>query len=132
MALYAGPFFCALSFAAYLFAAIYVDEDRKKVEMAIKSKHSHTEYPRLRLQSLIIFQLEFSEGQMAAGAQNLVANTQVPNNENVENGSDEEPSKTSQQVPSSQQSLSQNNKNLIGYANPLIQASAASGSNSTN
>lgn len=37
-ALYAGPFFAALSFAAYLFAAIYIDEDKKKVEIAIKSK----------------------------------------------------------------------------------------------
>lgn len=36
-ALYAGPFFAALSFAAYLFAAIYVDEDRKKVDDYIKS-----------------------------------------------------------------------------------------------
>ena len=37
-ALYAGPFFAALSFAAYLFAAIYVDDDRKKVDDYIKSK----------------------------------------------------------------------------------------------
>lgn len=40
-ALYAGPFFAAVSFAAYLFAAIYVDEDRKKVELYIKSKLFH-------------------------------------------------------------------------------------------
>ena len=32
VALYAGPFFAALSFAAYLFAAIYVCEDKKKVD----------------------------------------------------------------------------------------------------
>lgn len=37
-ALYAGPFFAALSFAAYLFAGIYVDEDKKKVDDYIKSK----------------------------------------------------------------------------------------------
>jgi hypothetical protein len=38
VALYAGPFFAALSFAAYLFTAIYVEEDKKKVDAAIKSK----------------------------------------------------------------------------------------------
>lgn len=32
VALYAGPFFAALSFAAYLFAAIYVVEDKKEVD----------------------------------------------------------------------------------------------------
>jgi hypothetical protein len=37
-ALYAGPFFAAASFAAYLFTAIYVEEDKKKVELYIKSK----------------------------------------------------------------------------------------------
>ncbi len=37
-ALYAGPVFAMLSFAAYLFAAIYVEEDKKKVELIIKSK----------------------------------------------------------------------------------------------
>lgn len=36
MALYAGPVFALLSFAAYLFAAIYVEEDKKKVELIIK------------------------------------------------------------------------------------------------
>ena len=37
-ALYAGPFFAALSFATYLFGAIYIDEDKKKVLEAVKSK----------------------------------------------------------------------------------------------
>jgi len=35
-ALYAGPFFALLSFGAYLFAAIYVEEDKKNVEIAVK------------------------------------------------------------------------------------------------
>ena len=39
IALYAGPFFAAISFACYLFAAIYVVEDKKKVDILIKSKH---------------------------------------------------------------------------------------------
>jgi uncharacterized membrane protein YcaP (DUF421 family) len=34
--LYAGPFFAALSFAAYLFTAIYVAEDKKDVDNYIK------------------------------------------------------------------------------------------------
>ncbi len=37
-ALYAGPVFAVLSFAGYLFAALYVEEDKKKVELIIKSK----------------------------------------------------------------------------------------------
>jgi len=37
-ALYAGPFFAALSFGAYLFAAIYVESDKKEVDMYIKKK----------------------------------------------------------------------------------------------
>ena len=37
-ALYAGPFFALLSFGAYLFAAIYVEEDKKNVEIAVKSE----------------------------------------------------------------------------------------------
>jgi hypothetical protein len=37
-ALYSGPFFAALSFAAYLFAAIYIEDDKKLVEEFIKSK----------------------------------------------------------------------------------------------
>jgi MFS transporter, Spinster family, sphingosine-1-phosphate transporter len=37
-ALYAGPFFAALSFGAYLFTAIYIDADRKSVDAVIKSK----------------------------------------------------------------------------------------------
>lgn len=36
VALYAGPFFAALSFAAYLFAAIYVVEDKKEVDDYLK------------------------------------------------------------------------------------------------
>lgn len=36
-ALYASPFFAALSFAGYLFAAIYVNEDKKSVDIAIAS-----------------------------------------------------------------------------------------------
>lgn len=40
VALYAGPFFAALSFAAYLFTAIYVVEDKKDVDDFIKrSRH---------------------------------------------------------------------------------------------
>lgn len=35
-ALYAGPFFALFSFGAYLFAALYVDEDKKKVDLLIK------------------------------------------------------------------------------------------------
>jgi hypothetical protein len=42
IALYAGPFFAAVSFACYLFTAIYVVEDRKKVDIMIKSKHFDT------------------------------------------------------------------------------------------
>ncbi len=38
MALYAGPFFAAISFACYLFAAIYVDDDKKIVDDFIRSK----------------------------------------------------------------------------------------------
>jgi hypothetical protein len=41
LALYAGPFFAALSFACYLFAAIYVDEDKKKVDDFIRSKSAY-------------------------------------------------------------------------------------------
>ena len=37
-ALYAAPFFAAVSFAAYLFAAIYVEEDKTRVDLYIKSK----------------------------------------------------------------------------------------------
>lgn len=40
IALYAGPFFAALSFAAYLFAAIYVVEDKKDVDDYLRrAKH---------------------------------------------------------------------------------------------
>lgn len=35
-ALYAGPFFAAISFACYMFASIYVVEDKKIVDLAIK------------------------------------------------------------------------------------------------
>ena len=38
MALYAGPFFAAMSFACYLFAAIYVVDDKKQVDDFIRSK----------------------------------------------------------------------------------------------
>ncbi len=38
-ALYAGPVFAVLSFGGYLFAALYVEEDKKKVELFIKSKY---------------------------------------------------------------------------------------------
>lgn len=38
-ALYAGPFFAALSFGAYLFAAIYVESDKKEVDMYIKKSN---------------------------------------------------------------------------------------------
>jgi hypothetical protein len=38
MALYAGPVFAALSFASYLFAAIYVVDDKNKVDEMIRSK----------------------------------------------------------------------------------------------
>ncbi|CAF0772980.1 unnamed protein product [Brachionus calyciflorus] len=44
-ALYAGPFFAALSFASYLFAAIYVDDDRKKVDDYIKKCQKSNERP---------------------------------------------------------------------------------------
>lgn len=44
-ALYAGPFFAALSFAAYLFAAIYVDDDRKKVDDYIKKSKKLNDRP---------------------------------------------------------------------------------------
>ena len=36
-ALYAGPFFAALSFGAYLICAIYIEEDKAEVELYIKS-----------------------------------------------------------------------------------------------
>ena len=36
-ALYAGPFFAALSFGAYLICAIYIEDDKKEVELYIKS-----------------------------------------------------------------------------------------------
>lgn len=129
MALYAGPFFCALSFAAYLFTAIYVDEDRKKVELEIKSKLQKRSRRSLALgnrQQLLTLVCACKGCQKPASTQNLIASTtQVTNSENVEKGSDEERT-AAQQVPA----ISQNNKNLIGYANPLIQAS--SGSTSTN
>jgi hypothetical protein len=35
-ALYAAPFFSALSFASYLFSAIYLESDKKKVDILIK------------------------------------------------------------------------------------------------
>lgn len=42
VALYAGPFFAALSFAAYLFTAIYVAEDKKDVDEYLKrAKAAH-------------------------------------------------------------------------------------------
>ena len=44
IALYAGPFFAAVSFACYLFTAIYVVEDRKKVDIMLKSKCFKTIY----------------------------------------------------------------------------------------
>jgi len=34
--MYSGPIFSALSFAAYLFAAIYVEADKKKVDQYVK------------------------------------------------------------------------------------------------
>jgi MFS family permease len=40
MALYAGPFFAAISFACYMFASIYVVEDKKIVDIAIKKNQS--------------------------------------------------------------------------------------------
>ena len=39
-AMYAGPVFAALSFAAYLFASIYVYDDKRKVELLIKSEYN--------------------------------------------------------------------------------------------
>ncbi len=38
VALYAGPFFAAMSFAAYLVAALYIKKDKDEVEAYIKSK----------------------------------------------------------------------------------------------
>ena len=37
-ALYAGPFFAALSFGAYLIAAIFIKQDKEDVEAYIKSE----------------------------------------------------------------------------------------------
>jgi MFS family permease len=50
MALYAGPCFALLSFGAYLFAAIYIDEDRKNVDLYIKKSQKSmeaTEQPQI-------------------------------------------------------------------------------------
>jgi hypothetical protein len=55
LALYAGPFFAALSFACYLFAAIYVDEDKKKVDDFIRSKLNSLFSTLLELFKLVFF-----------------------------------------------------------------------------
>ena len=39
MALYAGPVFAALSFASYLFASIYVVDDKNAVDEMMKSEY---------------------------------------------------------------------------------------------
>lgn len=46
-ALYAGPVFAMLSFAGYLFAALYVEEDKKKVELIIKKSQKNLSDPIL-------------------------------------------------------------------------------------
>jgi hypothetical protein len=58
--MYSGPVFAALSFAAYLFAAIYVEADKKKVDQyVLKSKQSFSVFFLNMNNSYFIKQIHF-------------------------------------------------------------------------
>lgn len=53
LALYAGPFFALLSFACYLFAALFIEDDKKQVELIIKKSQKNLSEPSLNAEGPI-------------------------------------------------------------------------------